>query len=120
MLYELEDEGLNMTASFEHLVGGYESQYYSCLVRNSFKNYFCHKIVSRDFIYILKWSEVYSQDMFESRFNKEGILNPKTGLDYRRCILEPGGSKDASEMVFNFLGREPNEDAFLRSKGVEL
>ena len=30
--------------------------------------------------------------MFESRFSKEGILNPKTGLDYRRCILEPGGS----------------------------
>ncbi len=30
--------------------------------------------------------------MFETRFNKEGILNPKTGLDYRRCILEPGGS----------------------------
>jgi hypothetical protein len=30
--------------------------------------------------------------MFETRFNKEGILNPKAGLEYRRCILEPGGS----------------------------
>jgi hypothetical protein len=30
--------------------------------------------------------------MFEARFKKEGILNPKTGLDYRRMILEPGGS----------------------------
>jgi Zn-dependent oligopeptidase len=30
--------------------------------------------------------------MFETRFNKEGLLNPKTGLDYRKMILEPGGS----------------------------
>ena len=36
---------------------------------------------------------MYSQDMFETRFKKEGILNEKTGLDYRRSILEPGGSK---------------------------
>ncbi len=40
----------------------------------------------------MKWSEVYSQDMFETRFNKEGLLNSKTGLDYRKMILEPGGS----------------------------
>ena len=28
--------------------------------------------------------------MFFSRFQREGILNPKVGADYRRCILEPG------------------------------
>ena len=80
--------------------------------------------------------------MFESRFNKEGILNEKTGLDYRKLILERGGSmvrkpiyipnfslnldlfcvylkkKDATDMVKDFLGREPNEEAFLKSKGV--
>ena len=37
-------------------------------------------------------------DMFESRFEKEGILNPVTGLDYRKKILEPGGS-----IVFNII-----------------
>ena len=67
----------------------------------------------------MQWSEVFSFDMFETRFKKEGLLNPKVGQDYRQCILQTGGSKDASEMLKNFLGREPTEDAFLRSKGLQ-
>ena len=31
--------------------------------------------------------------MFDARFKKEGILNAITGMDYRRCILEPGFSQ---------------------------
>jgi len=75
--------------------------------------------VCSDLYYVgFQWSLVFGEDMFETVFEKEGVLNPAAGMKYRKCILEPGGSLDGMEMLKNFLGREPSLDAFLRRNGL--
>jgi len=89
-----EDPQSHFAAGFGHMMSGYDAGYYGYL-----------------------WSEVFAADMF-TRFAKEGILNPKTGRDYRDIILAKGRSEDPDQLLREFLGREPNEDAFLRQIGI--
>ena len=63
--------------------------------------------------YTYKWSEVIAKDMY-SRFEKEGALNTDTALDYRRKVLDAGGSAPAAVLVEDFLGRPYSFDAFER------
>ena len=87
-------EGTMPQASFGHLMGGYDAGYYGYL-----------------------WAEVFAQDMF-TRFEKEGLLNSETGIDYRKWILEPGGEQPPLTLISGFLKRKPNSDAFLKSLGI--
>lgn len=49
---------------------------------------------------------------------QQGLFNPKTGGDYRKHILGSGGAIDAMDFLTAFLGRAPNDAAFLESKGL--
>ncbi len=88
-----EIPGTMFHASFTHLVG-YEGAYYGYL-----------------------WSLVYAQDMF-TRFEQKGILTQEAGMYYRKKILARGGSMDEMEMLRDYLGREPNSEAFFKHLGL--
>lgn len=86
-------EGTHFEAGFGHL-NGYAAGYYSYL-----------------------WALVYAEDMF-SVFEKKGIMNQELGLKLKQVVLERGSTVDEMEIVKEFLDREPNEKAFLKSIGL--
>jgi len=57
------------------------------------------------------WSQVIAKDLF-TRFDAEGMMNTQTAADYRNYILGAGGSKDAADLVADFLGRPYSFEPF--------
>jgi len=49
---------------------------------------------------------------------KEGVLNQKVALWFRKTILEKGGAESPMNLVRAFLRRDPNNEAFLKSQGL--
>ena len=63
------------------------------------------------------WSKVFALDIFAT-IKKEGLLNPVVGKRYIKEILGKGGAQDPNELLYNFLGREPNAQAFFDEMGL--
>lgn len=83
--------GTHKHASFGHLADeGYGSAYYTYL-----------------------WSLVIAKDLF-SAFDPADLFAPDTARRYRDVVLARGGSRDAADLVEEFLGRPSNTEAFDR------
>ncbi|GKT43274.1 saccharolysin [Colletotrichum spaethianum] len=64
-------------------------------------------------------AQAFAADFFETHFARDP-RSPEAWDRYRREILESGGSRNAMEMMTDFLGREPGPEALLRSLGLEV
>jgi len=81
--------GDHFWASFTHL-NGYSSNYYT---------YVLDKVIALDFF---------------AQFDPHDLLGAATGMRYEQAVLAPGSTKPAAQLVRDFLGREPNLDAYQR------
>lgn len=90
MLVSQDDKGWS---SFGHL-SGYGAKYYGYL-----------------------FSKGFAREMFEYIENI-GLLDPRAGAHYKDTVLSWGGTQDPNTLLYNFLGRKPTIDAFIKNLGL--
>jgi metallopeptidase MepB len=96
---ESEDEAFTWASGFSAFrapVSGYDAGYYT---------------------YIL--SRFISDDLFYTGF-REDTMNSERGARYRDIVLRPGGSKPSLEILREFLGRAPNDEAFNKEHSLTM
>ena len=91
-----EDKAGHFAGTFGHMMGGYDGGYYGYL-----------------------WSEVFAADMW-TRFQHEGVMNPVVGRAYRDRVISRGRTREPASLLQDFLGRAPNEAAFLEVLGIKV
>jgi thimet oligopeptidase len=86
-------DGTYMEAGFDHLTG-YAAGYYGYL-----------------------WAKVYAEDIF-SVFKMNGVFSREVGMKLKDTLLSKGSTMEEKDILLSFLGREPDDKAFLKSLGL--
>jgi peptidyl-dipeptidase Dcp len=82
---------------FNHIfAGGYAASYYSYI-----------------------WAEILDADVFHA-FQEKGLYDGELAWNFRKEILEKGGSRDATQMFLNLLGKSPQTEPLLKRKFGKL
>lgn len=94
VLGEKSSVTVKRAASFSHLMGGYSGGYFGYLLSNT-----------------------YAAHIFYKYFEKDP-MSIKEGMRYRTKMLELGSTKDAMDILTNYLDEEPNNKYYIKALGI--
>jgi thimet oligopeptidase len=108
--YHTRPSGFDTTAVLEELENASAS--FAYVKGTHFQSSFGHLIGYDAGYYSYQWALALSRDVL-TRFKKEGLLNRATAAAWRDEVLSKGGGEDERTMITRFLGRAPNNDAYM-------
>jgi thimet oligopeptidase len=107
--YDRDPKNLDTTELAKSLVQKYQP--FPWVEGTHFQTAFGHLDGYSAVYYTYMWSSVIAKDLF-AHFDKDHLLAPGAAKQYRDCVLAPGGTKPAAELVECFLGRPFNNVAW--------
>ena len=103
-----EEASLNKIGLIDEIISRYRTTY--------FQHIFSSGYSAGYYSYI--WAAVLDSDAFAAFKNSGDIFNPDFADNYRKFILEKGGTEDPMVLYEKFRGQKPNIDALLEDRGL--
>lgn len=103
-----EKESLAKSGIIPEIVVRYRSTYFSHIFSGGYSAGY----------YSYIWSEVLDTDAFEA-FKEKSLFDQEIAALFRKNILEKGGTEDPMALYVAFRGKEPDQNALLKKRGLK-
>ncbi len=105
---DFEEESLNAIGLIEEIIVRYRSTYFSHVFAGGYSAGY----------YAYIWAEVLDSDAFNAFKEAGDLYDPETAASFRDNILSKGGTEDPMKLYKDFRGKEPDETALLKKRGL--
>lgn len=105
-----EEETLKGYGILEEIEPRYRSNYFSHIFAGGYSAGY----------YAYLWSEILDADGFKAFQEAGDIFNPELAARLKKWVYEAGGLREADELYRNFRGKDPEIDALLSVRGLDV